>query len=135
MRHTTKCPQCDAAMRTENKKSFPYVSSVGVTQVPHMQVMVCPECDEIVIPDGEVKRAEDLIAKKILHKKVLGTNDYGFLLHFLELSAQEAADLFKKDKSTMSRWLSGKSPMDPLVEKLILEMAREEAQGQHTLRE
>jgi hypothetical protein len=119
----------------ETKKSFPYVSSVGVTQVPHMQVMICPNCDEIVIPDKEVKRAEGLVAKKLLHKKVLGANDYSFLLHFLELSAQEAADLFKKDRSTVSRWLTGKSPIDPLVEKLILEMAREEAQGKHTLRE
>jgi YgiT-type zinc finger domain-containing protein len=135
MKHTIKCPQCDGSMHLEQKKAFPYSTSAGVVTVPQMQIMVCPQCKEIVIPDTEVRRAEGLLARKILHKKVLDANDYGFLLHFLELSAQEAAELFEKDKSTMSRWLSGKTPMDPLVKKLILEMAREAAEGNHTLRE
>jgi len=135
MKNNLKCPQCETPMVNSHKKSFAYATSAGVVHVPHMQVMSCPGCKEIIISDSEVKRAEGLLAKKLLHKKVLVAADYGFLLHFLELSAQKAADLFEKDKSTVSRWLSGKTPVDPLVRKLIIEMVREEAEGQHTLRE
>lgn len=68
MKHTTKCPQCDSVMTTEIKKSFPYLSSAGVTHVPNMKVIACSRCDEIIISDEEVKRAENLIAKKKITK-------------------------------------------------------------------
>ena len=135
MKYSIKCPQCETLMHDEHKKSFTYSSSVGVINVPQMHVMVCPKCKEMMIADSEVRRAEGLLAKKVINKKVLSSNDYAFLLHFLGMTAQETAALFEKDKSTVSRWLSGKTPIDPLVKKLIFEMAREAIDGQNTLRE
>ena len=118
----TRCYACGKAEMTDivgvheyDLAALPYrVSLVGVP------ILRCPECGEeaVTIPDPE-----GLHAALSLHitevERTLLPEEIRFLRRFLDLKADELADVMGVDVKTLSRWENGRQKMGKVAERLL----------------
>jgi putative zinc finger/helix-turn-helix YgiT family protein len=116
-----KCPTCRQAEMAETRKPHRYAES-GLENVvlANVRVRDCPSCGEHLVLIPRVEELHRTIARLLLEKREqLTGHEIVFLRKWLGWSQTDFARQMHVDKSTASRWESGKQAMGEAADLLL----------------
>lgn len=115
-----KCPECGSKL-VKDKKDFTYVYKGESVTLKKLPGLYCTGCDEVIY-DMEISRlisdAATILNKKVNAKEI----NPEFIIRVrkkLELTQQEAADIFGGGVNAFSRYETGKAVPPVSVVKLL----------------
>lgn len=116
-----RCSNCGSSAFPSKRENWHY-TDCGLSGVTLLGVEVhrCPKCGEVEVIIPRLPELHRLLADLIIRKKTaLVGEEFRFLRKHLGFSSTDFAGKLGVTLETVSRWESGKHPVDPVADRLV----------------
>lgn len=122
------CPLCKKGPlhKTDQPDHLDVAGHVFTTSLP---ALTCEACGESTIAGPELQRFERAAARALAERGNAGGEAFRFMRKAIGLAANDLAALLGTTPETISRWETGKHPLDPMAWRALALLVREVAAG------